>query len=227
MNDILYDEVKELPNDPAEKEKLLSKYHTVIYDDTPVASSVLHKNHKVLLISNNMSEWNIKDAGDKTFVFLLGPIGSGKSSSVKKIRSMINSSGIMFIAQIDKLVEGDIAYITNPCEETYLELRKKIYNDMVDKQLEDAILKSHSIILETTRIDPDYVQLLREKSYKIVFIVINESFEVVTNNIRIRNMSKIRKTNLTLEKYNNLYEHIEKYKSHADLVISLKPSEYE
>lgn len=223
MNDIIYDEIKEISSNPAERKIQLAKYHTVIYDEMPVVSD--HKDQKVLLISNNMNEWNVKDAGEKTFVFLLGPIGSGKSSSIKTIRSMINSSGIMFVAQIDKLVESDIEYITNPCEETYLELRKKIYNGIVDKQLDDAILKSHSIILETTRIDPDYIKMLKENSYKVVFVIIDESFEVVTNNIRIRNMSKVRKTNLTLEKYNSLYEHIEKYKSYADAVISLRPSE--
>jgi hypothetical protein len=224
MYDVEYTEIKSLPSDEKELSALCTKYHTIILDGSPDDAPDNLKqayfeqpNNKVLVLPSG----EFKDAGQKTFVFLLGCIGSGKSALIKKVRASLNMSGGIFIAQIDSLIEKDIMYITDPCEETYLKLRKAKYNEHLDHLIGSHMLALDSIILETTHVDNNYVAWLKTYGYHIVVALVNESYENITQNIRIRNLTKIRKTSLSLEKYEEFQKNIPTYVSCADKILEL------
>jgi len=225
MFDVEYTEIKSLPSDEKELSALCTKHHTIILDDASNGASngssddTKHTqlNNKVLILPSG----EFKDAGQKTFVFLLGCIGSGKSALIKKVRASLNMSGGIFIAQIDSLIEKDIMYITDPCEETYLKLRKAKYNEHLDHLIGSHMLASDSIILETTHVDNNYVAWLKTYGYHTIVALVNESYENITQNIRIRNLTKIRKTSLSLEKYEEFQKNIPTYVSCADKILEL------
>jgi hypothetical protein len=195
MLDIIYDE--DLDD--------TAPYHTIV-----TSNDIKIPGKKIIRFTNdnNVFGCQLYDSGEKTFVFLMGPIGSGKSSSIKKVRSMFNMSGALFIAQIDKLVESDIEYIVDQSEFTYMELRKK-YNGVMDELIKDSMNRGSSIILETTHADLDYINAIKLSGYKVALVVIKENFDTIVSNIKIRNSLKIRKTSLTREKYNEFYSSVE------------------
>jgi hypothetical protein len=219
IHDIEYTEVKSLPADDNELKVLLSKYHTVVIDGKNHYNQKIESfGNKLLLLSG---AFDFKDAGQKTFVFLLGCIGSGKSALVKKVRESLNMSGGIFVAQIDKLVEKNIEYIINPSEETYFKLRNSFYNNHMDDLMGQAILNSESIILETTNVNNKYVEWLKNYHYRIVIVLVNESYENILQNISTRNITKLRKTSLTIEKYEEFQKNISTYTKNADQVIDI------
>lgn len=220
IHDIEYTEIKSLPADDNELKALLSKYHTVIIDGKNHYNQKIESfGNKLLLMSG--AGFDLKDAGQKTFVFLLGCIGSGKSALVKKVRELLNMSGSIFVAQIDKLVEKNIEYIINPTEETYFKLRKEIYNEYMDNLIGQSICNSESIILETNNVNNEYVSWLKSYHYRIVIVLVNESYENIVKNISIRNTTKLRKTSLTIEKYEEFQKNISEYIKNADQVIDI------
>lgn len=224
MLDVPCDDMQSLPSDEDEVKRILEPYHTIVLDKIYKGIDVVNSSKKIIQLFN--TELTVKDAGEKTFIFLLGPMGCGKSSLIKIVRSMFPMSGALLIAQIDKLVESDIEYINSSNEETYLRLRKNIYNNVMDQMINKAISTNNSIILESTRVDPEYVKWLKTYHYKIVIAIVNESFEIITENINIRNKSKIRKTYLSIEKYNEFYNVIPLIASqYGDIIINLNPGD--
>ena len=225
IQDILYDEVQSVTKDDCER--ILNEYHTIVIDNAQasqlikIANVAKPQKNKIICFTQS----TIQDAGEKTFIFLLGLVGSGKSSLIKQVRSNHATSGQLLVAQIDKLIESDIEYINNPNEETYLRLRIEIYNDKQNEIINQAILANNSIILETTHIDNDYVKRLKECKYKTIAVVVNEDFETITNNIKIRNQTKIRKTVLKRETYDLFCNNLAYYISNIDVVVYMKPSE--
>lgn len=226
--DIVYDDGQP-PETKSEWDTILSNYNTIVLDNIALPSGLQTNSHKLICMNQKTidTKISVQNAGEKLFIFLLGVIGSGKSSLVKKIRSMMFSSGVLLLAQIDKLIETDIEYINDPSEENYLRLRKNIYNNQLDQLIENAVKTGGSVLLETTHVDNEYVKWIKEHGYKVTIVVVDENFEVISNNIRIRNQSKIRKTALSLEQYNEFRDNLDKYISNADSVIYLKPSETE
>ena len=218
INDFLYDHSKDCNVD-------LSSYDTIIADAELINQDLEKLNKKLLIFSKDFDGktnlWNFKDAGNKTFIFLVGPIGSGKSGMIKKIRSRFPTSNGVYIAQIDKLLESDLVYILSPNEETYYKLRKTIYNDDVDQLIGQAIVNDMSIILETTNVNTDYVKWLKTHKYTVVIVIIDETYENISQNIAIRNQTKIRKTHLTRIQYDEFYKNINTVC--ADEVIRVKP----
>ena len=228
--DLEYDELKTSDiNDSqplSELKKTLEKYHTIIIDKkhqiaNPFVTELI--NTKKIILFNFDNSWEIKDVGQKTFIFLVGTIGSGKSALIRKVRTMVNMSGGIFIAQIDKLIENDVEFICSPTTETYWKLRNKIYNSYMDQLISQSIVQSNSIILETTNVNNEYVQWLKSYGYKIVIAIVNETYENICENIKTRNMLKDRKTALSKEEHFNFELNIRNYTKLADIVLNLKP----
>jgi hypothetical protein len=196
----------------------INKYHTIIYDEYPITTD-----NKKKIIQFINGECNFNDAGEKLFIFLLGPIGSGKSGMLRKVKNMYNMSGKVFLAQIDKLVEEDLEYMIFPNETLYFKLRKEIYNEKMNSLITSAMNENSSIILETTHVDIEYLASIRERGYKLICCLFDETFENISNNIEIRNKTKIRKTTLSLEDYNKFYtvNSAANLKIHFDSIIKI------
>jgi hypothetical protein len=205
---------------PPESSEEMEKYHTIVTDSE--ADFEQMKTKKVIFLKDGT--WRLQDNGQKTFVFIVGTIGSGKSALIRKIRSLINMSGGIFIAQIDKLIESDIEFITNPDTETYWKLRKDIYNEHMDQLIGQSILQSNSIILETTNVNPQYIDWIKSYGYSVVVAVVEEAYETICENIKIRNQTKIRKTNLSREDYDAFIANIPTYTKSADQVFYIRPN---
>jgi hypothetical protein len=225
--DLEYDELQKLPFDIMEVRKIVSNYHTIVIDYNSEWRSEIEeiaKEHsqKIILFSSGY-RWEFKDGGGKTFVFLVGTIGSGKSALIRKVRSMFNMSGGLFVAQIDKLIEYDIEFVTNPDTNTYWKLRKEIYNSHMDQLIGQSIQLNNSIILETTQVNPEYANWLKSYGYKVAVVIVNESYENIAENIKIRNQTKIRKTILSAEDYESFQANIPTYIKNADHVHYIKP----
>lgn len=217
--DLEYDSCPRLIKD----QPIIEQYHTIIVDSNIKWQSEIESMGKKIILFNPDQTWEFKDAGEKTFVFLVGTIGSGKSALIRKVRTLFNMSGGLFIAQIDKLVENDVQFIVSPTLETYWKLRKEIYNAHMDQLIGQSIMQSNSIILETTNVNDDYVKWLKSYGYKVAVVIVNESYEKTCENIRIRNQTKLRKTHLSQEDY-DLFEHnISNYVKSADYVKYIKP----
>lgn len=200
----------------------VQKYHTIVIDDdTKFLPDIEKFGKKIVLFNGNT--WEFKDAGEKTFIFLVGTIGSGKSVLIKKVRTLFNMSGGIFIAQIDKLIESDIEFIVNHDGENYWKLRNDIYNKLLDQLIGQSIVQSNSIILETTHVNNDFVNWLKQYGYKIVVVIVQESYEQTCENISIRNQTKSRKTVLSLEDYQKFEQSIPEFIKNADYVHYLKP----
>lgn len=198
-------------------------YHTIVINDDVEWKSEFENLGKKIILFNKDGTWEFKDAGEKTFVFLVGTIGSGKSALVKKVRSLFNMSGGIFVAQIDKLIEPDIEFIINPNSETYWKLRKEIYNQLMDQLIGQSIMQSNSIILETTHVNNDFIGWLRQYEYKIGVVVVHDTYEKICENIAVRNQTKIRKTALAFEDYQKFTSQIPQFIQLADYVHYLKP----
>lgn len=223
-----HDELQKLPFD---LRKIVSDYHTIVIDynsewKTEIEEIAKERSQKIILFSSGY-RWEFKDGGEKTFVFLVGTIGSGKSALIRKVRSMFNMSGGIFIAQIDKFIEYDVEFVTNPDTNTYWKLRKEIYNSHMDQLIGQSIQLNNSIILETTNVNPEYVAWLKSYGYKVAVVVVDESYENIVENIKIRNQTKIRKTMLSIEEYEVFRSNIPTYIKGADYVHYIKPDYYE
>lgn len=191
----------------------MAEYNTIILDNV---QSQCPPGKTIIQFGNST---NIIAGGIKTFVFLLGTVGSGKSVLVKKIQHMIHCTGPIDIMQIDKLIETDIEYINETNQDVYHKLRKH-YDVVMNAQICASIDAKHSIILETTRIDPQYAQSIKLHGYYIVGVIVNNTYENISNNIKIRNQTKMRKTSLTVDDYNTFYNTVpDLAKKYCDTVI--------
>ena len=223
---VIQDELQTSSN-ITEVRKIVSNYHTIVIDYNSEWRSEIEEiakelSQKIVLFSSGY-RWEFKDGGEKTFVFLVGTIGSGKSALIRKVRSMFNMSGGLFVAQIDKLIEHDIEFVTNPDTITYWKLRKELYNSHMDQLIGQSIQLNNSIILETTNVNPEYVTWLKSYGYKVAVVIVNESYENIVENIKIRNQTKIRKTVLSAEEYEAFQSNISTYIKNADYVHYIKP----
>ncbi len=243
IGELEYDEILDtnIPSNILEIRKLGDKYHTIVIDKcNPMVPEFIEMKKKLILfksndkaidkidkLSDNNPMYEFKDAGIKTFIFLVGTIGSGKSALIRKVRTMVNMSGYISIAQIDKLIEGDIEFMCKPDTETYWKLRNEIYNAHMDQLIGMSIVQSNSIILETTHVNNEYVQWLKSYEYKIVVAIVSDTYENICDNIKTRNMLKDRKTTLSKEEYLKFESSIIEYTRFADIVLNIKPEHSE
>lgn len=138
------------------------------------------------------------------FVFVVGLMGSGKSGFIHNIRNYIHPPTKLNVMSIDDEVNNFISFHLYNTAQMYSDIRKKI-DSQIDSRINAWIAAGESVVLETTKLDSDYVSHIKQ-THKVIAIICNVTLEKLKDNIEKRNARNIRKTEVSKETYDKFQE---------------------
>jgi hypothetical protein len=192
--------------------------HIIIHQENSKLKEFTHSNFQLLECArwegNEICVISRKITVKPLFIFVVGVMGSGKSSFIRKIRNYIHPLHSINVITTDDLVTSTITYQLYNNEKHYKMIRETI-DKKNDEKINQLIKDGQTIILETTHVNEDYANDIK-KTHDIVIIVCNTSLGEIKNNIEARNVRNIRKTVFSPESYEKLQHTIPKYKKIAN-----------